>query len=104
MMPATIMRKVNFITCWLFGIKSNAEKKILAAILKDTDPIFLSWAIDKILSWKNGSRTENIFKIHGTKDRLFPSYKNADGIVSGGGHLMVLNKAEEISLILSKVV
>lgn len=99
-MPDTVMRKANFITYWLFGIKSNAEKKILAAILKDTDPVFLGWAIDKTLSWKNESKTTNILKIHGTKDRLFPFYKNADAIISGGGHLMVLSKAEEVSSVL----
>jgi pimeloyl-ACP methyl ester carboxylesterase len=101
-MPAVLMRKANFITYWLFGIKSNAEKKILTAILKDTDPVFLGWAIDKILSWKNESRTRNLFKVHGTKDRLFPFYKNADVIISGGGHFMVLNKAEEVSRVLQE--
>ncbi len=99
-MPAAVMRKANFITYWLFGIKSDAEKKILAAILKATDPVFLSWAIDKILTWKNKSKTENLIQIHGTQDRLFPSYKSADVIIKGGGHLMVLNRAEEVSCFL----
>lgn len=94
LMPATLMKKVNFITRWLFGIKSDAEKK------NATDPVFLSWAINKILTWKNKSKTENLIRIHGTADRLFPSYKNADVIVKDGGHLMVLNKSAEISQIL----
>lgn len=104
MMPAALMKKVNFITCWLFGIKSNAEKKILSAILKDTNPDFLSWAIDQILRWKNEWKAENIIQVHGTADKLFPSYKNADVIISGGGHLIVLSKAKELSHILNKLI
>lgn len=100
LMPAGMMQKANFITYRLFGMETDADKKMLADILQATDPAFLAWAIDKILSWKNTSGTENLVQIHGTKDRLFPVYKNAAAVVEGGGHLMVLNRAEEVSDIL----
>ena len=102
LVPAAMMKKANFITYWLFGIKGNEEKKMLAAILNTTDTVFLSWAIDKILTWKNKSATDNLVQIHGTKDRLFPVYKKAKVVVEQGGHFMIVNRAQEISNILQE--
>jgi len=63
----------------------------------------MKWAANEILNWKNETRPSNLFHIHGTKDRIFP-YKNtnADIKIPGGTHLMVHNRSEEISKILSQ--
>ena len=51
--PAALLKKSNFITNWFFGVGSKEDQKLLRNILADTDPIFLKWAIDKIVNWKN---------------------------------------------------
>jgi pimeloyl-ACP methyl ester carboxylesterase len=102
LLPTRLMLTPNPILYWLFGVHTKAERTLLRAILADTDEKFFSWAVDQLLKWKNESVPSNTISIHGSKDRLLP-VKNADYIVDGGGHLMVLNKADEINSILSKI-
>lgn len=100
--PAKILKNANFMTNWFFGTSSNFDKEILQQILRETDPIFLKWAIDRLLHWSHNQVMENIFHLHGTKDRILPSrYLKCDVLVEGGGHLMVLNKATQVSEILN---
>ena len=80
------------------GLKDEEDKKIWADIMKDSDPYFLKWAIHEVLNWRNEKRPENIFCIHGTRDKTFPvGLVKADRIIEGGGHFMVLSHAKEIS-------
>ena len=83
---------------WLFGAKTEEEKRMLDAILKDSDPDFQKWAVDKIVNWENTAVPVNCLQIHGDKDRLIPiQYVDYTIRVKGGGHLMVWNKAAELS-------
>lgn len=101
LLPAALLKRSNFITDWFFGVNSAFEKQLLKQILADTDPIFLKWAIDKVVKWKNQAQTPNLFHIHGTSDKILPaSFVASDAIVKNGGHLMILNKAEELKQIL----
>jgi len=102
LLPTRLMLTPNHLIYWLFGVHTRAERALLRAILADTDEKFFSWAVDQIVKWNNESVPSNTISIHGSKDRLIPVY-NADYIVDGGGHLMVLNKADEINTILSKI-
>ncbi|MDR3157866.1 MAG: alpha/beta hydrolase [Zoogloeaceae bacterium] len=89
----------NPLTAWLFGAQTPAERKLLADILRDTDPAFLSWAIEKILNWENTWKPENLVRLHGARDRILPA-RHADFEIAGGGHFMAVNRAAEISGIL----
>lgn len=101
LLPTKLLKSSNFLSEWLFRADSSFEKQLLKQILTDTDPVFLKWAIDKIVNWKNKTRLPNIYHIHGTRDKILPlKFSNCDKIISKGGHLMTLNKAAEISLIL----
>lgn len=105
LLPAGVLKSSNFFSFWLFGIKNSEDKKLLAAILRDTDAAFLKWAIDKITHWKNTSAHENIFHIHGTADRILPFKKlKADVGIPGGGHFMIVNKAREINDLLAGLI
>lgn len=88
-------------TNWLFGANSNHEKQILKLILSETDPVFLKWAIDILLKWKNEVNLLNLIHLHGNKDRILPIrlIKNPL-IIKDGGHLMILNKAEQLNQLL----
>ncbi|WP_235830379.1 alpha/beta hydrolase [Paenimyroides tangerinum] len=97
LIPKSILKKPNPILFWLFGAKTIEEKKLLCEILKDTDPDFLSWAINEISNWKNKTIPKNVVHIHGNKDKIIP-FKNVKSnyIIQNGGHLMTMNKADEI--------
>lgn len=46
---------------------------------------------------------KNIFHIHGTNDRILPlKFSNCNAKIQNGGHLMVLNKADELNEILQQ--
>ena len=102
--PTKLMTQSNFVTNWLFGVHSEQDNKLLAAILHDTDPAFMKWAIGQIATWKNKVIPDNITHIHGTADRILPiRFVQPDIIVQGGGHLMTVNKASEINGILKSI-
>jgi hypothetical protein len=80
---------------YFFGAKN---KKLLKAILDDTNLYFTKWAINQISRWENTTRIDNIIKINGTKDKLIPpkNYENSV-LIKGGGHFMIIDKANEVS-------
>ena len=94
----SLLKSSNFITNWFFGISSTFDKQLLKQILIDTDPTFLKWAIDKIVRWSNQKQTKNLFHIHGTNDKILPlNFVKCNSAVKNGGHLMTLNKTEELN-------
>ena len=102
--PATLLIKTNLFTNWFFSNRTSEDKQMLSDILHDTDPVFLKWAIAKIVNWKNKVPPENIQHLHGTADRILP-FKNVKNciVINSGTHLMLINKAEEVSQILKKL-
>jgi pimeloyl-ACP methyl ester carboxylesterase len=101
LLPTKLLKSSNFITNWFFGTSSMFECQLLKQILLDTDPIFLNWAIDKIVRWKNNTPTKNIFHIHGTSDRILPlCFVDCNVTINDGGHLMTLNKSDELTKII----
>lgn len=101
--PSRLLRISNLFTNWFFGVNSTNEKHLLKQILKDTDPIFLKWAILNILCWKNNEVLNNVIHIHGASDRILPiRFVNASFIIRHAGHFMVLNKAKEVQEIINQ--
>jgi pimeloyl-ACP methyl ester carboxylesterase len=103
LIPATILKQSNFIANWLFGAKTLNEKLLLKSILKDTDSHFLKWAIEKIVTWKNITRLNNLTHIHGLNDHIIPHiFLKCDIRIEGGGHFMTMNKDIVLSEIIKK--
>lgn len=74
-------------------------------IIADSDMNFVKWAIDAILRWKNSGIPPNLVHIHGTADALLPyRFVKADYTIMNGKHVMPLDKHEEISRLLKKLV
>jgi pimeloyl-ACP methyl ester carboxylesterase len=96
--PISFLKKSNFITNWFFGVENKEDQILLKKILGDTDSAFLKWAIDKIVNWKNVELPKNAVHIHGSSDNILPiQFVTYDFKINGGGHLMTLTHAEEIS-------
>jgi pimeloyl-ACP methyl ester carboxylesterase len=103
-LPTSILKHSNFVINWLFGAKANSEKQLLKSILSETDPTFLMWAIDKIVSWKNITSVNNVFHIHGTSDRILPfRFVTCDYIIKNGNHFMTQSKAGEVSKVMKEI-
>jgi pimeloyl-ACP methyl ester carboxylesterase len=102
LVPSRIFKTVNSLTYWFFGTTTKKEKELLKAIIKETDRKFLSWAIDKIVNWRNTTSLTNLTHIHGTDDKILP-FKTADIKVFNGGHLMIINKGNDISGLIRQI-
>ncbi len=104
LLPTRLLKQPNFLANWFFGTKNKADRKLLSDILHDTDPTFLKWAIDKIVNWTNRVRQKNVHHIHGTADRILPfRFVQCDFKILGGGHFMTVNKADELTQTLRKL-
>ena len=101
LLPSKLLKQSNFITNWFFGTTSAFEQQLLKTILFDTNPVFLKWAINEMVGWRNLTKPENIVHIHGTADRILPfRFIDCNFEIKNGGHFMTLNKAEELMQII----
>ncbi|SHE91379.1 alpha/beta hydrolase [Dysgonomonas macrotermitis] len=97
LIPSRIFLKSNRIINYIFGITSTSDQQLFKQILLDTNPLFLKWAIDKIIKWKNTYLLSNLYHIHGENDKILPYYFiNANYAVKDGGHLMIISKHKEV--------
>lgn len=103
--PTKLLKQANFMTYYFFGMCKSNEKKLLKAILNDTNDQFLNWAINAILYWNNTIGIASSIHIHGTKDKILPSnfISKIDYKIPKGGHLMIYNMADRINNILANV-
>ena len=86
------------------GVSTDHEREMVRAYRQSADRIYLEWAINEILNWKNDWVPDNVVHIHGENDKIFPATKiKAAHIVKGASHMMVYNRAEEVSSFISEI-
>jgi len=100
--PGALIQRTNFLTYQYFGARSPKDKKALTKLLAQTDVSFFRWALRSIAYWDNEVAPERTIQIHGTADRVITSrLVHPEYRIKGGGHLMVFNKADTISKIIT---
>jgi len=105
LIPYSILKKDHLLNRWLFGVIRKNDKDLFQRVLADTDIDFLKWAINCIVKWNNIEVHPNLFHIHGTDDKLLPIRKSGKVIaIQNGGHLMVLDKAKQVSEALQRII
>ena len=80
---------------------STKRKKLLKAIINDTDLDFLRWGMFAITKWKNTKNFPEIITIHGTKDRIIPKKGNKTYVIENGGHFMIVDQSAVVSRIIN---
>lgn len=86
-----------------FGVESDEEKKLLMAIMKDSDNGLVKWAMKAMINWRSNTHADHLLHIHGTADRIIPAkYIHPNHWIEGGTHFMVYHNAQEISQIISQ--
>lgn len=104
LLPTKLLKQANFFSNWFFGAITSEDKRLLKEILEDTPPLFLKWAINQIVTWQNTVVPKTIVHIHGQADRILPIFfVRCDIKVANGGHFMTVNKAEELTRLIHKV-
>ncbi len=102
-LPLGKFKRWTFPANWLFGAHTSDEKRILRDIIRDTDVPFLRWSLHQILHWRHQASTLNVVAIHGDRDLILPVPQFPHlHLVKDGQHLMVMSKAEEVSLLINQ--
>ena len=86
---------------YFLGVETADDARLCREFREQADPNFIGWAIRRIVLWQNDWVPASFYHIHGTQDGMFPLRRvEATHIVPDGGHLMVFNRAEEVSRLL----
>lgn len=101
LIPASIFQWPNPAIYYLFGAGTGEEKAMLKDVLKHTNGKLVTWALKVMMQWNNTIIPDNLVHIHGTNDKILPGkFVTANYWVEGGSHIMIYNRAEEISAII----
>ena len=98
--PITLIKNAA-IAKRLFTTETKEDKELLKAIIRESDPRFIKWALTAILKWSNEKAPQNLIHIHGTRDELLRiRFTKPTHTIPKAGHLMVMNRSYEINKIL----
>jgi hypothetical protein len=96
--PIRLFKYTDRINNTRLGASTSEEKEMVKAYRNKADLVFIEWAITQILNWKNDWWPDNIIHIHGDSDKIFPVKKiNTTCVIKEGTHMMIYNRAGEIS-------
>lgn len=99
-----VYRKAALMVKNLFGVTSKEQSEKFEQMLNTAPENYFKGAVHCILSWNNQDIPENVIHIHGTGDLVLPIKRIVDCnyIIKDGTHFMIVNRAEEINLIINK--
>jgi alpha/beta superfamily hydrolase len=85
------------------GVTEEMEQDFEKMLTPPPDGYF-SKAVDMIVNWQNEEYPSTVFHIHGNADDVLPFKKEVeyDYIVQDGSHMMVVDRAEEISKVINR--
>ncbi|MCC9167650.1 alpha/beta hydrolase [Pontibacter harenae] len=102
--PMPLLRATYPAAPYFFGAHTPYQKELLKDVYQNMSELYLRWSLDQLLKWKQHEVMPQITHLHGTSDKVLP-FRNGSEIIKikGGEHLMVMNRAEEISTILKRI-
>ena len=104
LIKADTVRKFSFWYWWAFGKTNEEDRALIQSMVDSMDGPFTDWCARQAVHWMNKEIPKNVYHIHGTSDRIFPSYKVKKYYkVKKGTHFMIVNRSEEINEILKEI-
>jgi pimeloyl-ACP methyl ester carboxylesterase len=103
LLPGKLVVQFRFWLNWLLGKLSAEDWELVELMIREANIEFNEWAVDQAINWHNDEVPDNVVHIHGTSDRIFPSFYVRKAIwIKGGSHFMIVNRAKEISKIIMR--
>lgn len=103
-LPGKLFTNMGFLAKPVFGDMNKDDAWLFNDMLKKTSPKFMKWAMGAALHWVNKTVPPNVHIITGDKDLVFDYKRITDAIIiKGGTHIMIFDKAPEISAILTNI-
>lgn len=89
----------------ILGARGKQQQQLQQEIIKSSNPSFTRWAMDAIVRWRNEIVPGNVTHIHGIADKLLPyRYVKANHTIIDGEHVMVMDRAPELSELLRQLI
>ncbi|MEM8900388.1 MAG: hypothetical protein AAGC85_19890 [Bacteroidota bacterium] len=80
------------------GIHDKTFCYLMQDMINDFDPNLRTWAVEQVLYWEGVVNLPPIYRLHGSRDQIFPANKVKRGEkIAEGDHFMLYLKAEIIS-------
>ncbi len=105
LLPTKAVLNLDNYAKYAFGDMVKKRIDLYRKYLSIRDENYLPWAIYNVLYWQQEEPLPNVIHIHGNNDGVFPikHIKNCK-IIEGGTHIMILNKAKQISKLLLSII
>lgn len=98
LIPTSAVLSAEDLTKFSIGPKSKKRLRLYQEYLNVRDKNYLDWALQKMVTWDRLTEVQGVVHIQGDKDTVFPiKYIKKSIIISGGTHIMILNRGREIS-------
>ncbi len=104
LLPTTLVSSTEDLTKFSIGPRSEKRLKLYQQYLHVRDKRYLSWALEKMVTWNRKEPLPEVIHIHGEKDSVFPiKYISECEVIHNGTHIMILNRGREISRLLLRI-
>ena len=86
------------------GISEPDEIALVRSYRKNAPQVYMDWAVNEAIKWRNTWLPPTIYHVHGDADRIFPiNYLVPTHVIRGGGHFMIMNKSIEVNEALKEI-
>jgi pimeloyl-ACP methyl ester carboxylesterase len=104
-LPEWSLKQHTILRNYFLGATKQSAINYVKQVAAHGDLYFYRWAIGGILTWQNETIPSNIVHIHGTNDKLLPyKFVKADIVINRGGHLMIMENADEVSKLIKDII
>lgn len=105
LIPIGLVQNIESLAKFSFGKKVNERLKLYEKFLSVRDKRYLDWAIEQVILWDSPVVNPNVIHIHGDADDVFPiKYVQDCIVVTGGTHVMILNKYRWLNANLPQII
>jgi thioesterase domain-containing protein len=105
LIPISLVQNIESLAKFSFGKKVNQRLKLYEKFLSVRDKRYLDWAIEQVILWNRTVVDLNVIHIHGDLDDVFPiKYIKKCIVVTGGTHIMILNKYKWLNANLPSII
>lgn len=102
-LPYSFVTSDGFFSYTFFRRLADPRLPKLKRYFTHTNHRYLKWSIKNVVNWKSKDKLNvKMIRIHGEEDFVFPAKKVKEAqLISGGTHLMIIQKAKKISSIIN---
>jgi pimeloyl-ACP methyl ester carboxylesterase len=105
LIPSSLVQNIESLAKFSFGKRVNQRLKLYEKFLSVRDKRYLDWAIEQVVLWNRTVVDQKVIHIHGDLDDVFPiKYIKDCIVVTGGTHIMILNKYKWLNANLPSII